>query len=102
MPKGLFPRFIAALRNDWAHSLPTVARVDKALGPVMPKASTFVVLGHRHVSGVVPYLFLRFQHHSKAWAAGQFTINAITSARYGAPTRDVRKIGAFHRGEDPS
>jgi hypothetical protein len=49
----------------------------------MPKASTFY-------AGFAPrlemHVFVNFQHASKAWQVGRFTINIVLSRREGAPT----------------
>ena len=98
--RGLFPRFIAALERSWAHALPNISPVNRAYSALMPKASTCLVQLDEVADGVAPYLFLRFQPHSKSWHVGEFTINVIASRQRGAPTRDVRKPSAFFRGEE--
>lgn len=98
--RGLFPRFITALKRAWARGLPNISPVDRTYSALMPKASTFLVQIDELSEGVAPYLFLRFQPSPKAWRVGEFTINVIASRQRGAPRRDVRKPSAFFRGEE--
>jgi hypothetical protein len=100
MSKGLFPRFLKVLRREWATALPNIEPVATTLSPLMPKSSTFRVRLDAPAEGVASHLFLQFQHNSKAWAVGQFTINVVASSRAGAPTRDIRKPSAFHHGSE--
>jgi hypothetical protein len=80
--RSVFRDFIVALRKHWREELPQVRPVDNALGPAMPKASTFY-------AGLSPrlgmHVFVSFQHSPMAWKVGQFTINVIFSRREGAP-----------------
>lgn len=80
--RSVFRDFIAALRKRWREELPQVVQVDESLGPAMPKASTFYA-GFSPRLGM--HVFVNFQHSSKAWQVGQFTINMILSKRQGAP-----------------
>jgi hypothetical protein len=100
MARGLFPRFVRAIRSAWRTSLPEIEDVHQTFSPLMPKASTFHVALSDVAPGVAPYLFLVFQHHSKPWAAGRFTINLAAAATLGAPGRDNRKPSLFERGEE--
>jgi hypothetical protein len=100
MARGLFPRFVRAIRSAWRTSLPEIEDVHQTFSPLMPKASTFHVALSDVAPGVAPYLFLVFQHHSKPWAAGRFTINLAAAATFGAPGRDNRKPSLFQRGEE--
>ena len=80
--RSVFRDFIAALRKRWREELPQVRPVEQALGPMMPKASTFYA-GFALQLGM--HVFVNFQHSQKAWQVGQFTINMILSKREGAP-----------------
>jgi hypothetical protein len=80
--RSVFRDFIAALRKRWREELPQVQPIEKTLAPAMPKASSFY-------AGLSPQLgmhvFVNFQHSSKSWQVGQFTINMILSKREDAP-----------------
>jgi hypothetical protein len=80
--RSVFRDFITGLRKRWREELPQVRPIEEALGPAMPKASTFY-------AGLSPrlgmHVFVNFQHSSMAWQVGQFTINVILSKRAGAP-----------------
>src|SRR5689334_4071716 len=79
---SVFRNFIAALQAHWRSVLPNARPVEQSFGPTMPKASTFYA-GFARPLGM--HVFLRFQHSSKAWLVGSFTINIILSKREGAP-----------------
>ena len=80
--RSAFRDFIAALSKRWRDELPHVRPIEGALGPAMPKASTFYA-GFSARLGM--HVFVNLQHSSKAWQVGQFTINMILSKREGAP-----------------
>jgi hypothetical protein len=48
----------------------------------MPKASTFYA---GRAPALAMNVFVKFQHSSKAWEVGRFTVNIIISKREGAP-----------------
>jgi hypothetical protein len=80
--RSIFQAFIITLREKWRTELPTVQPLKKSFGTMMPKASTFF-------AGVSPrlrkHVFLNFQHSSKSWEAGRFTVNVILSEKEGPP-----------------
>ncbi len=80
--RSAFRDFIAALRKRWREEFPQVRLINEALGPGMPKASTFYT-GFSPRLGM--HVFVNFQHSCNAWQVGQFTINMILSKRDGAP-----------------
>ena len=84
MAKSIFQEFVKAVAKDWEHRFPWIQRVSVAYHPAMPKANTFYVgkanRFNRHV-------FLNFQHSSKAWSVGAFTVNVAISSQMGAPTK---------------
>jgi len=82
---SIFRDFITALRERWRSELPEVRPVADAFGPAMPKASTFYA-GFSRQLGM--HLFLAFQHSSKSWEVGSFTVNVVLSKREGAPKSD--------------
>src|SRR5688500_9748937 len=80
--RSVFRDFIATLRKRWRDELPYIRPVEAALGPAIPNASTFYA-GFSPRLGM--HVFVNFQHSSKAWQVGQFTINIILSKREGSP-----------------
>jgi hypothetical protein len=77
-----FPDFIRKLKEDWRVTFPLVRPLEERLSPSMPKASTFYA-GIPRPLGM--HIFVNFQHSSKAWEVGEFTINVILSNRKGPP-----------------
>jgi hypothetical protein len=71
--KSVFREFMAALKKHWKEEVPFIRPVSETLGQ-LPKASTFYA-GATSRSGQHVYLY--FQHSSKAWQVGQFTINVV-------------------------
>jgi len=98
--KGLFSRFMRALRSEWRTVLPAAEGVPEAFSALMPKASTFHIPLLGVPPGVSPHLFLVFQHNTQPWKEGQFTINVVVASRFGAPGRDNRKPSTFGRGDE--
>ena len=82
--RGLFPPFVKRVASDWRARFPQVARVARTYCPAMPKTSTFYA-GADNKYG--RHLYLHFQHNSKAWGVGDFTVNVIFSAHEGVPGR---------------
>jgi hypothetical protein len=80
--RSVFRDFINSLRKHWATELPALRPIKDALGPTMPKASTFYA-GVAHPLEM--HVFVNFQHSCKAWQVGQFTINFILSKSEGPP-----------------
>lgn len=80
--RSVFRDFIVVLQKYWSEELPHVKLIERAMGPLMPKASTFY-------AGLSPQLgmhvFVNFQHSSKSWQVGRFTINIILSRNEDAP-----------------
>ena len=80
--RSVFRDFISTLRKYWRTELPEVRPVEESFGPMMPKASTFY-------AGIAPplgmHVFVNFQHSSKAWEVGRFTVNVVLSQHQGAP-----------------
>lgn len=81
---SLYREFIATLRVHWREAMPGIHAVVVSPGPSMPKASTFYA-GMTQESGM--YVFINFQHSTKAWEVGQFTVNFILSRHADAPPR---------------
>jgi Domain of unknown function (DUF4304) len=79
---SVFRDFIAALKKEWRSDFPAIRQIKEPLGPLMPKASTFYAGVARRTGW---HIFLNFQHSSKAWQAGQFTVNVVFSRQEGAP-----------------
>ena len=79
---GEFRDFIKTLRKHWRTDLPEVRLLEQSLGPTMPKASTFYA-GWAQIVGM--HVYVNFQHSSKAWQVGRFTVNVILSRREGVP-----------------
>jgi len=71
--KSVFREFMAALKKRWKVEVPFIRPISETLGQ-LPKASTFYA-GTSLRSG--QHVFLYFQHSSKAWQVGQFTINVV-------------------------
>src|SRR5947209_1030781 len=89
---SIFRQFIGELKKRWRVEYPSIQPVDKARG-FMAAASTFCA-GVTVPSGMLAYL--HFQHASKAWKVGQFTIN-VGLAR----TKDEEPIMGFPPDEGP-
>src|SRR5262249_31356376 len=74
--RSVFRDFIAALNKHWTAAFPSIRPLERPLGLLLPKASSYY-------SGVAKphglHVFLNFQHSSKSWQIGQFTINIILS-----------------------
>ena len=83
---SIFRDFIAALKKQWEFEFPSIRQINQPLGPLLPKASSFYS-GVAHPSGW--HIFLYFQHSSKAWQVGQFTVNVVFSRHEGAPGHPV-------------
>jgi hypothetical protein len=70
---SVFRDFISALQKQWRTRYPFIRPLTEARGS-MPMASTFY-------AGVAPdsglHIFFYFQHSTKAWQVGQFTINLV-------------------------
>ncbi len=81
--RSAFRDFIASIRKKWLKELPEIQSLQKPLGWIMSKASTFHA-GYSDKLGL--HIFINFQHSSKAWQVGQFTINIILSKQIGVPT----------------
>jgi hypothetical protein len=92
--KSIYRDFIAALRKHWRAEFPFIRQCDEGCGS-MPKASTFYA-GITRPSGM--HVFLYFQHNSKSWKVGQFTINVILSK----DKRSPRHWGPSERADDGS
>jgi hypothetical protein len=75
--------------------------VERSVDLAMPKSSTFYggQAGRR-----AKHLFLHFQHSSKPWSRGSFTVNVILSAALGPPSRWYHPAPseAFLSGSDGS
>ena len=80
--RSAFRDFIRELKKDWRVTFPSVRPLEERLSPSMPKASTFYA-GIARPLGM--HIFLNFQHSSKPWEVGEFTINVIPSKRKGPP-----------------
>jgi hypothetical protein len=80
--RSAFRDFIRKLKEDWRVTFPLVRPLDERLSPSMPKASTFYAGIARPLR---MHTFLNFQHSSKAWEVGEFTINVILSNHKGPP-----------------
>jgi hypothetical protein len=110
--RSAFRDLISAVRKHWRTALPSVRQVDEPLDALMSKASTFY-------AGWSPKLglnvFINFQHSTKAWQVGQFTINLVLSQTMGAPkhqggpvvpenesgfTEGLYRIGSILGGKD--
>ncbi|MFO0814670.1 MAG: hypothetical protein U0796_15725 [Gemmatales bacterium] len=81
--RSVFRVFISTLRKQWKEELPHIQPMKESLGWIMSKASTFHA-GYSDKLGL--HIFVNFQHSSKAWQVGQFTINLILSKEIGVPT----------------
>lgn len=66
-----------SLKNRLRTECSTVRRIEETFDDLMPKASTFYA-GVSESSG--SHIFFNFQHSSKSWEVGQFTINVIVSS----------------------
>src|SRR5690349_9296701 len=74
--QSVYREFMAVLRKRWKTEHPFICPLTKARG-LMPKASTFYA-GIAKPSGM--HVFLYFQHSSKSWKVGQFTVNVVLAA----------------------
>lgn len=83
--KSVFREFMAALKKHWKEEVPSIRQVSNTLGQ-LPKASTFYAGASRR-SGQHVYLY--FQHSSKAWQVGQFTINVVLATDASTPTMAI-------------
>jgi hypothetical protein len=70
-----FRDFIAVLRKHWRTDCPFILQPEAGCGS-LPKASTFYA-GIARPDQMHVYLY--FQHSSKSWEVGQFTINVVFS-----------------------
>jgi hypothetical protein len=84
MATSVYQQFVKVLTERWRGDLPKVTRVRETFAPAMPKSSTFYA-GRNNRLG--RHLFLNFQHHSKSWHVGEFTVNVILSSNLGAPAK---------------
>ena len=96
--KSVFREFIAALKKRWKEEVPFIRPVSETLGQ-LPKASTFYA-GTSSRSGQHVYLY--FQHSSKPWQVGQFTINVVLATHASNPVmaigdRSVEKLQDAYR-----
>jgi len=76
MKGGVFPRFVKALRRDWAVRFSGITPMERSHGRALPKTSTFSA-GWEPPDG--RRLFLNLQHHSKSWHVGCFTVNVVVA-----------------------
>ena len=74
--KSLFREFIASLRKRWKAEHPSIRPLAEARGR-LPKASTFYA---GVINGSDKHVYLNFQHSSKSWEVGRFTINIVLSS----------------------
>ena len=74
--KGHFQRFLRFAIPGLVEKHPFLSRLKESLGSDLPKVSS-LNLGESPASG--KNLVINFQHNSKPWAAGQFTINVNVS-----------------------
>lgn len=80
--RSAFRDFLKSLRTRWKSELSCVKPLEDSFGTMMPKASTFYA---GLSSSLRMHVFISFQHSSKAWQVGQFTVNIILSNRLGLP-----------------
>jgi hypothetical protein len=78
-----FRDFIAAIKRRWRSEHPFIRPLTDGRGN-LPKASSFYA-GVARPTGL--HVFLYFQHSSKAWQVGQFTINVVLARDEGSPKR---------------
>lgn len=71
---SIFRDFLICLRDHWRTNLSSITPVKVSLGPTMGTTHTFYA-GVARSSSLHTYLV--FQHNSKAWKVGQFTINVV-------------------------
>jgi hypothetical protein len=90
--RSLFRDFITALRSQWHTAYPFIRPLQEARGG-MAKASTFYA-GVAQPPGL--HVFLNFQHSSKPWQVGQFTISIVLAK----DPRNPRSWGFAEEGED--
>jgi len=95
--RGVFPRFVKQVHRVWSAKWPGVDRVPEAFSPSMPKASTLYVGSRNRLS---KHVFVNFQHNSKPWGVGEFTVNIVLSDRLGPPSRQVAFGEDLQRGSD--
>jgi Domain of unknown function (DUF4304) len=94
--RSVYRDFISAIKKHWRSESPSICPIKESFGPIMPKASTFHA-GMSKPSGM--HVFFNFQHSSKSWEVGQFTINVILSRGEGPPEGS---FGPFPpEGSDP-
>jgi len=74
--KSLFREFIASLGKRWKAEHPSIRPLVEARGG-LPKASTFYA---GMINGSGKHVYLNFQHSSKSWEVGRFTINIVLSS----------------------
>jgi hypothetical protein len=69
---SLYQQFLRAVWKQLKRNYPFVRRFDKAISVSIPKSASFF-LGKSPLYD--KYVILDFQHNSKSWGPGQFTIN---------------------------
>jgi hypothetical protein len=74
--KSIFREFIATLRRSWKKGYPSFRPLTESRGG-LPKASSFYAGTSRRSN---KYVYLNFQHNSKSWWVGRFTINVVLSS----------------------
>jgi hypothetical protein len=80
-----FRDFIKTLKAHWAERLAAVQALKLGNGPYLPKAHSFYA--GQAASGL--HVFLFFQHNSKSWKVGQFTVNVILLEGAEAPAAAI-------------
>ncbi len=92
--RSIFRDFIATLRKRWKQEMPSVRLISETLGQ-LPKASTFYA-GAR--AGLGQHVYFYFQHSSKAWQVGQFTINVVLASDPANPRMALADRSDFRDG----
>lgn len=93
--KSIFREFIATLRKRWKNEHPSICPLTEACGR-LPKASTFYAGVSRFSR---QHVYLYFQHSSKAWNVGRFTINVVLSLDEQNPEMGLPDEPASHFGD---
>lgn len=95
--KGIYAKFIAALRKDIVKRYPFVRQVEQAFDLSMPKSSTFYLgLSPRQGKHVIVVIY----HDNKPWNVGMLDIMVHISADYAVTKNWDARMEGYETFED--
>jgi len=95
--KGIYVRFMSALRKDIVKRYPFVHKVEKAFDLSMPKSSTFYLgLSPRYGKHVI----VVFYHDPKSWNVGMLNIMVHISTDYAVTKNWDARMEGYETFED--